>query len=78
MSRLALVVFAVVAFFGALLAAQASAYAESAGETIGRGCTLDPFTHTMRCIDFDHCTRDAAGRRVCPVVITSTRKLSAG
>lgn len=44
------------------------------GGTIGRGCTLDPFNHTMRCIDFDHCTRNSKGERVCPVVVTSTRK----
>ncbi len=47
------------------------------GGTIGRGCTLNPFDHTMRCIDFDHCTTDKNGNKVCPVVITSTRKISA-
>ena len=45
------------------------------GGTIGRGCTLDPFNHTMRCIDFDHCTRNSKGERVCQVVVTSTRKV---
>jgi hypothetical protein len=44
------------------------------GGTIGRGCTLDPFTHTMRCIDFDHCTVDKNGNKTCPVVVTPTRK----
>ena len=43
---------------------------------IGRGCTLDPFTHTMRCIDFDHCTRDKDGNLVCPVTTTPTRLMS--
>jgi hypothetical protein len=48
----------------------------SGGGTIGRGCTLNPFNHTMRCIDFDHCTKDKNGKTVCPVVVTSTRKAS--
>ncbi|RYE08636.1 MAG: hypothetical protein EOP22_12460 [Hyphomicrobiales bacterium] len=43
------------------------------GSTIGRGCTLDPFTKTMRCIDFDKCTTDKNGKRTCPVVVTPTR-----
>ena len=43
---------------------------------IGRGCTLNPFDHTMRCIDFDHCTKNKNGQTVCPVVVTSTRKLN--
>lgn len=46
------------------------------GDTIGRGCTLNPFNHTMRCIDFDHCTKNSKGETVCPVVVTSTRKAS--
>jgi hypothetical protein len=46
------------------------------GGTIGRGCTLNPFNHTMRCIDFDHCTKNSKGETVCPVVVTSTRKAS--
>ena len=50
------------------------AYAEPAGDSgIGRGCTLDPFTKTMRCIDFDHCTTDKNGNKTCPVVVTPTR-----
>jgi hypothetical protein len=60
-----------------LLAAGFSAapvYAAPAnGDTIGRGCTLDPFTHTQRCIDFDHCTINKQGQKVCPVVVTTTR-----
>ena len=46
------------------------------GSTIGRGCTLNPFNHTMRCIDFDHCTKNSKGETVCPVVVTSTKKAS--
>ena len=51
------------------------AYAEpnSGGSGIGRGCTLDPFTNTMRCIDFDNCTLDKNGKKTCPVVVTPTR-----
>jgi hypothetical protein len=56
-------------------AAPAFADTNGGGGTIGRGCTLDPFNHTMRCIDFDHCTKDKNGKTVCPVVVTSTRKL---
>jgi hypothetical protein len=41
---------------------------------IGRGCTLNPFNHTMRCIDFDHCTTDKNGNKTCPTTTTSTRK----
>ena len=40
---------------------------------IGRGCTLDPFNKTMRCIDFDKCTTDKNGKKTCPVVVTPTR-----
>ena len=58
---------------GALANAPAFAASNSSGGTIGRGCTLDPFNHTMRCIDFDHCTIDKNGKRTCPVVVTSTR-----
>ena len=57
---------------GALGAAPAFADTNSGG-TIGRGCTLDPFNHTMRCIDFDHCTKNRKGESVCPVVVTTTR-----
>jgi hypothetical protein len=42
----------------------------SSHSSIGRGCTLDPFTKTMRCIDFDNCKLDKNGRKVCPVVVT--------
>ena len=54
------------------------AYAEpnSGGSGIGRGCTLDPFTKTMRCIDFDNCTTDKNGKKTCPVVVTPTRATS--
>ena len=58
---------------GALGAVPAFADAKGGG-TIGGGCTLNPFDHTMRCIDFDHCTKNSKGESVCPVVVTSTRK----
>jgi hypothetical protein len=45
----------------------------SGNSGIGRGCTLDPFTHTMRCIDFDNCTTDKNGKKTCPVVVTPTK-----
>ncbi len=54
------------------LAGAGPAFAEANGSTIGRGCTLDPFTKTMRCIDFDNCTKDKNGRQTCPVVVTPT------
>jgi hypothetical protein len=57
----------------------APAFAEpSGGSTIGRGCTLDPFTKTMRCIDFDNCTTDKNGKKTCPVVVTPTNVSSTG
>ena len=61
------------------LAAVGPAYAEAntGNSCIGRGCTLDPFTKTMRCIDFDNCTTDANGKKTCPVVVTPYGKLSA-
>lgn len=59
---------------GATAATPALADVKAGGGSIGRGCTLNPFDHTMRCIDFDHCTTDKNGNRVCPVVVTSTRK----
>ena len=44
------------------LAGAAPAFAETNGTSgIGRGCTLDPFEHVMRCIDFDKCTTDKDG-----------------
>jgi hypothetical protein len=49
----------------------------NSGSGIGRGCTLDPFTKTMRCIDFDNCTTDKNGKKTCPVVVTPYGKLSA-
>ena len=59
---------------GALGAAPAFADSKGSGGSIGAGCTLDPFNHTTRCIDFDHCTTNSKGERVCPVVVTSSRK----
>ena len=58
------------------LAATTPSFADSKdnGGGIGRGCTLNPFNHTMRCIDFDHCTKNSKGERVCPTTITSTRQ----
>lgn len=62
------------------LAAMGPAYAEpnndGGNSGIGRGCTLDPFTKTMRCIDFDNCTTDKNGKKTCPVVVTPYRKLA--
>jgi len=59
-----------------LLGATPSFADTKGGGTIGRGCTHNPFNHTMRCIDFDHCTKNSKGETVCPVVVTSTRKAS--
>ena len=59
-----------------LLGATPSFADTKGGGTIGRGCTLNPFNHTMRCIDFDHCTKNSKGETLCPVVVTSTRKAS--
>ena len=50
--------------------------AAKANSVIGPGCTLNPFNHTMRCIDFDHCTIDKNGKRTCPVVVTTTRNMA--
>ena len=55
------------------LVAVSPVLAEPNGSTIDRGCTLDPFNHTMRCVDFDHCTIDKNGNKTCPVVVTPTR-----
>ena len=56
------------------LAGAAPAFAETNGTSgIGRGCTLDPFEHVMRCIDFDKCTTDKDGKKTCPVVVTPTK-----
>jgi hypothetical protein len=61
---------------GALASTPSFADTKGGGGTIGAGCTLNPFNHTMRCIDFDHCTTNSKGEKVCPVVVTSTRKAS--
>ena len=56
-----------------------SAFAETnSGSGIGRGCTLDPFTKTMRCVDFDNCTTDKNGKKTCPVVVTPYGMSSTG
>ena len=58
------------------LAAVGPAFADTnngGNSGIGRGCTLDPFNHTMRCIDFDHCSTDKNGKKTCPVVVTPTK-----
>jgi hypothetical protein len=57
------------------LAATTPSFADSKdnGGGIGRGCTLNPFNHTMRCIDFDHCTTDKNGKKTCPTTVTPTR-----
>ena len=57
------------------LAATTPSFADSKdnGGGIGRGCTLNPFNHTMRCIDFDHCTTDENGNKTCPTTVTPTR-----
>jgi hypothetical protein len=65
--------FTIAALVAASLAASPVLANQNGGGTIGRGCTLDPFNHTMRCIDFDHCTLDKNGNRVCPVVVTTSR-----
>ncbi|MEO8757026.1 MAG: hypothetical protein ABI398_04640 [Devosia sp.] len=44
------------------------------GGTIGAGCTINPWTHVMRCVDFDHCTKNSKGERVCPVIASSVRQ----
>jgi len=56
-----------------LLGAAPSFADTKGGGTIGRGCTLNPFNHTMRCIDFDHCTTDENGNKTCPTTVTPTR-----
>lgn len=48
----------------------AAASANTSNSTIGRGCTIDPFRHVMRCIDFDNCKTDKKGKKTCPVVVT--------
>lgn len=69
--------FATILVTGLAGAAPVFADTNNGGSGIGRGCTLDPFTKTMRCIDFDNCTIDKDGKKTCPVVVTPT-KLSAG
>ena len=56
-----------------LIVSPALADTNNGNSGIGRGCTLDPFNHTMRCIDFDNCTTDKNGKKTCPVVVTPTR-----
>jgi hypothetical protein len=63
----------VVLVAGILAATPSFADSKDGNSGIGRGCTLDPFNHTMRCIDFDHCTTDKDGKKTCPVVVTPTR-----
>jgi hypothetical protein len=60
------------------LGAVGPAFAETSDSGIGRGCTLNPFDHTMRCIDFDNCTTDKNGKKTCPVVVTPTKVHSSG
>ena len=43
------------------------AHAEGKVIPTGRGCTINPFDRTWRCIDFDHCTTKPDGTKVCPV-----------
>jgi hypothetical protein len=59
---------------GLFAATPSLADTNNGGGGIGRGCTLNPFDHTMRCIDFDHCTTDKNGNKTCPTTTTSTRK----
>jgi hypothetical protein len=73
MTKLLIAALALVAGLGT---APVFADTNGGGSTIGGGCTLNPFDHTMRCIDFDHCTTDKNGNKVCPVVVTSTRKVA--
>jgi hypothetical protein len=61
---------------GLLAATPSFADSKDGNSGIGRGCTLNPFNHTMRCIDFDHCTTDKNGHRVCPTTTTPTRKVA--
>jgi hypothetical protein len=67
--RFPMLKLALTALLVAGLAVPLPASAES-NSGIGRGCTLDPFTKTMRCIDFDNCTIDKNGKKTCPVVVT--------
>ncbi len=60
------------------LGAVGPAFAETNDSGIGRGCTLNPFDHTMRCIDFDNCTTDKNGKKTCPVVVTPTKVHGSG
>ena len=64
--------FAAILVTGLVSVGPAFAEPNSGGSGIGRGCTLDPFTKTMRCIDFDNCTTDKNGKKTCPVVVTPT------
>lgn len=63
--------FATILVTGLVSVGPALATANSSNtSSIGRGCTIDPFKHVMRCIDFDNCKLDKNGKRVCPVVVT--------
>jgi hypothetical protein len=73
MFKLAIAVALVAGLAGA---GPAFADSKSGHGGIGRGCTLNPFNHTMRCIDFDHCTTDSKGNKTCPVVVTPTRVMA--
>jgi hypothetical protein len=53
--------FATLLVSGLAVVGPAFAEPNGGGSGIGRGCTLDPFNKTMRCIDFDHCTTDKNG-----------------
>jgi hypothetical protein len=65
--------FATILVSGLAGAAPAFAETNNGNSGIGRGCTLDPFEHVMRCIDFDNCTTDKNGKKTCPVVVTPTK-----
>ncbi|MBI4921952.1 MAG: hypothetical protein HY834_09405 [Devosia nanyangense] len=67
--------FAALLIAGSLAAAPVFTATAALAETIGAGCTLNPFDHTMRCIDWSKCTKNKNGQTVCPVTITSTRRL---
>ncbi len=63
---------------GLFAATPSFADTNNGGGGIGRGCTLNPFNHTMRCIDFDHCTTDKQGNKTCPTTTTTTKKVADG
>jgi hypothetical protein len=65
--------FATILVTGLVSVTPAFAETNNGNSGIGRGCTLDPFEHVMRCIDFDNCTTDKNGKKTCPVVVTPTK-----